>query len=62
MEVYYLDRQKRDKESVESIMKTMRFYQSVLFKFVRDADLYNDDKVKWERFTLIREDSDKVDD
>lgn len=50
MEVYYLDRQANDKASVESMHKTMRFYQSIIFKFVRDADLFADDKEKWEQF------------
>lgn len=42
--------------------KTMRFYQSIIFKFVRDADLYVDDKARWEKFTSIKEDNEKVED
>lgn len=60
MEIYYLDRQANDKASVESMHKTMRFYQSIIFKFVRDADLYADDKERWEKFTMIKEDHEKV--
>ena len=62
MEVYYLDRQANDKASVELMHKTMRFYQSIIFKFVRDADLFADDKEKWEQFSNIREDNTKVED
>ena len=60
MEVYYKDRQADDKVKVESMYKTMRFYQNIIFKLVRDADLYADDKQKWEKFTLIRQDDEKV--
>ena len=54
MEVYYLDRQADDKVKVESMYKTMRFYQNIIFKFIRDTDLFDDDKTKWEKFTMIR--------